>query len=93
MKFLSNEEYKERINQKAALSNHTKEKRHCKFTNTTESDLKYYGIGFGGETSYHEEYFKKLLFSLYYGDELLAYENKMSGNVRQNRTSYNYRVH
>lgn len=88
MKFLSNEEYKERINQKASL-NHTIEKRHCKFTNTTESDLK--SIFHHGETSYHEEFFKKLLFSAYYGDELLAYENKMSGNVRQNRTSYNYR--
>lgn len=90
MKFLSNEEYKERINQKASLSNHTIEKRHCKFTNTTESDLK--STFHHGETSYHEEYFKKLLFSLYYGDELLAYENKMSGNVRQNRTSHNHRV-
>lgn len=90
MKFLSNEEYKERINQKASL-NHTIEKRHCKFTNTTESDLK--STFHHGETSYHEEYFEKLLFSLYYGDELLAYENKMSGNVRQNRTSHLYRVH
>ena len=90
MKFLSNEEYKERINQKASL-NHTIEKRHCKFTNTTESDLK--STFHHGETSHHEEYFEKLLFSLYYGDELLAYENKMSGNVRQNRTSYHYRVH
>ena len=90
MKFLSNEEYKKRINQKASL-NHTIEKRHCKFTNTTESDLK--STFHHGETSHHEEYFEKLLFSLYYGDELLAYENKMSGNVRQNRTSYHYRVH
>ena len=90
MKFLSNEEYKERINQKASL-NHTIEKRHCKFTNTTESDLK--STFHHGETSHHEEYFEKLLFSLYYGDELLAYENKMSGNVRQNRTSHLYRVH
>ena len=92
MKFLSNEEYKERINQKASLSNHTIEKRHCKFTNTTESDLRD-TFHLNGKTSHHEEYFEKLLFSLYYGDELLAYENKMSGNVRQNRTSYNYRVH
>ena len=91
MKFLSNEEYKERINQKASL-NHTIEKRHCKFTNTTESDLRD-TFHLNGKTSYHEEFFKKLLFSAYYGDELLAYENKMSGNVRQNRTSYNYRVH
>ena len=91
MKFLSNEEYKERINQKASLSNHTIEKRHCKFTNTTESDLKS-TFHLNGKTSYHEEYFKKLLFSLYYGDELLAYEAKMSGNVRQNRTSHNHRV-
>ena len=89
MKFLSNEEYKERINQKASL-NHTIEKRHCKFTNTTESDLK--STFHHGKTSHHEEYFEKLLFSLYYGDELLAYENKMSGNVRQNRTSHNHRV-
>lgn len=91
MKFLSNEEYKERINQKASL-NHTIEKRHCKFTNTTESDLRD-TFHLNGETSYHEKFFEKLLFSAYYGDELLAYENKMSGNVRQNRTSYNYRVH
>lgn len=83
MKFLSNEEYKERINQKASLSNHTIEKRHCKFTNTTESDLK--STFHHGETSHHEEYFEKLLFSLYYGDDLLAYESKMSGNVTQNR--------
>ena len=92
MKFLSNEEYKERINQKASLSNHTIEKRHCKFTNTTESDLKS-TFHLNGETGQHEDYFKKLLFSLYYGDELLAYEDKMSGNVCQNRTLYNYRVH
>lgn len=91
MKFLSNEEYKERINQKASL-NHTIEKRHCKFTNTTESDLRD-TFHLYGKTGYHEEYFEKLLFSLYYGDELLAYEDKMSGNVRQNRTSHNYRVH
>lgn len=92
MKFLSNEEYKERINQKASLSNHTIEKRHCKFTNTTESDLRD-TFHLNGKIGQHEDYFEKLLFSLYYGDELLAYENKMSGNVRQNRTSYNYRVH
>lgn len=92
MKFLSNEEYKERINRKASLSNHTIEKRHCKFTNTTESDLRD-TFHLNGKTGYHEEFFEKLLFSAYYGDELLAYENKMSGNVCQNRTSYHYRVH
>ena len=62
MKFLSNEEYKERINQKASL-NHTIEKRHCKFTNTTESDLRS-TFHLNGKTGYHEEFFKKLLFNI-----------------------------